>query len=137
MVPPAWLQDDALAYWSPTLYREFVRDCESVLSRSMASTVIHLHSSALFTVDDLLEMPDLDVIEINLDDSGARIPEMIPRFQQILAKKRLYIWGAFSTDDLLLLKENLSTRGLALQLMAATPEQVQEKVEEVKSIWRQ
>jgi len=135
--PGGWLQDDALAYWSPTLYREFVRDCESVLSRSMASTGIHLHSPALFTVDDLVEMPDLDVIEINLDDSGARIPEMIPRFQQILAKKRLYIWGAFSTDDLLLLKENLSTRGLALQLMAATQEQVQEKVEEVKSIWRQ
>ena len=133
--PNAWFQDDAVAFWSPDYYRQFVRGCEERLSSCIETTGIHLHSPALFSVDELVEMPDLDVIEINLDDVGLRVPEMIPRFQQILAKKRLHVWGAFTREDLVLMKENLPTRGFALQLMGDTPEQVQALINEVTTIW--
>jgi hypothetical protein len=133
--PGAWFQDDAIAFWSPTFYRQYARGCEEMLSSCMAATGIHLHSPSLFTVDELVKMPDLDVIEVNLDDVGLRIPEMIPRFQQILGRKRLYVWGAFTTQDLRLMREKLPTRGLALQLMAETPDQVEPLISEVESIW--
>ena len=80
-------------------------------------------------------MADLDIIEVNLDDVGLKVPEMIPRFQQILEKKRLFVWGAFTTEDLVVMKEKLPTRGLALQLMAETPEQLQVLTREVETIW--
>lgn len=133
--PGGWFQDDAIAYWSPPYYREHILAREIQLSKCMEATGIHLHPASLFTVDDLVDMPDLGIIEVNLDDVGPGIPEMIPRFQQILKKKPLFIWGAFSREDLVVMKENLSTGGLALQLMGETPEQVQAMIDETKSIW--
>jgi hypothetical protein len=133
--PGGWFQDDAVAYWSPPFYRQFVRDCEEKLSGSMAATGIHLHPVSLFTVDDLVDMPHLDVIEVNVDDVGPRLPEMIPRFRQILRKKRLLILGVFSEEDLELLRNSLSPAGLALQIKGDSPEAVQATIMVVKTIW--
>ena len=133
--PGGWFQDDAVAYWSPPFYRQFVRGCEEKLAGSMAATGIHLHPVSLFTVDDLVDMPQLDVIEVNVDDVGPRLPEMISRFQQILQKKRLLILGVFSEQDLHLLKHSLPTTGLALQIKGDNPEVVQATIEMVKAIW--
>ena len=130
-----WFQDDAIAFWSPAFYRKHVRACEETLSGCADVTGIHLHPASLFTVDELVKMPNLDVIEVNVDDVGPTVQEMIPRFQQILEKKRLLIWGAFTIDDLVTIKENLPTRGLALQLMGATPEQVQSLIGQVEEAW--
>jgi len=133
--PGGWFQDDAIAYWSPRYYRRHVISSETRLAHSMEATGIHLHPASLFTVDDLIEIPDLDVIEINLDDVGPRIPDMIPRFRQILENKPLFVWGAFTREDLVVMKENLPIGGLALQLMGETPEEVQAMIEEANSIW--
>ena len=130
-----WFQDDAIAYWSPDTYRQYAEACEARLSQAMDATGIHLHPPSLFTVDHLLEMPALDVIQVNLDDVGPRIPEMIPRFQQILDKKRLLVWGAFTGEDLRTLAENLPTAGFGLQLSATTPDEVNAMVRQVRSIW--
>ncbi len=134
--PGGWFQDDAIAYWSPSFYRQYARDCEARLSGWSDLTGIHLHSTGLFTVDDLVEMPELDVIEVNLDDVGLRIPQMIPWFQKILEKKRLYIWGALTEEDLTVLRANLPVKGLALQLIAETPERVQALIDRAKEIWQ-
>jgi len=134
--PGGWFQEDAIAYSSPRFYRRLSRDPEARLSQALPLTGIHLHSPALFTVDDLVEMPDLDVIEVNLDVVGLRIPEMIPRFQQILARKRLFVWGALTAADLKLMRDQLPARGLALQLMGDTPEQVRTLLDQARAIWR-
>ena len=131
-----WFQDDAIAYWSPDFYRQYARACEAKLSGCMQATGIHLHGPALFTVDDLLEMEDLDVIEVNLDDVGLRIPQMIPYFQQILTKKRLFVWGAFSETDLRLMREHLPACGLALQPIAETPEEMRALIQCAKELWQ-
>ncbi len=134
--PAGWFQDDAIAYWSPSLYRVYAAPCEMRLSRSMARTGCHLHSSAIFTVDELVEMPDLDVIEMNLDVVGKSIPEMIPTFQRILETSRLYVWGSFTLDDLVTMKEKLPARGLALQVMGETPEAVRAMIDQANRIWQ-
>lgn len=130
-----WFQDDSVAFWSPTFYRRYARSYEDQLSRCMDVTGVHLHAASLFTVDELIKMPELHVIEVNLDDVGLRIPDMIPRFQQILETKRLMVWGAFTVEDLTLMKENLPARGLALQLMGSTPEAVRNLIREARHVW--
>lgn len=134
--PGGWFQDDALAYWSPKYYRRSIVHFEERLSTCMPATGIHLHPASLFTVEELVKMPSLGVIEVNVDDVGPRVPELMPHLQQIIASKRLLIWGAFSRDDLLLIRGSLPTRGLALQVMGETPEQVQDIIAQVESIWR-
>ncbi len=134
--PGGWFQDDAIAYWSPSLYRTCAVPHESRLSRCMARTGCHLHSTAIFTADELLKMPDLGVIEMNLDVVGKSIPEMIPTFQRILETSRLYVWGNFTVDDLVAMKENLPAKGLALQLMGETPEAVRAMIDHVDRIWQ-
>lgn len=133
--PGGWFQDDAIAFWSPTLYRRHAFAREERLSRWAPRTGCHLHSAAIFTVEDLLRMPALGVVEMNLDVSGLTIPDMIPAFRRVLERQRLYIWGAFSDDDLALMRQELPARGLALQLMADTPEQVRGMIERVRSLW--
>ena len=133
--PGGWFQDDAIAYWSPPFYRQYALPCEERLASSMAATGIHLHPVSLFTVDELVELPNLDVIEVNVDDVGPRIPALIPRFQQILQKKRLLILGVFTAEDLRLLQETLPTSGLALQIKGDTPAQVQATIELIETIW--
>jgi hypothetical protein len=134
--PGGWFQDDAIAYWSPPLHRQFIAPCERQLSQTLARMGCHLHSPAIFAVNELLSMPELDVIEMNLDLVGKTIPEMIPAFQRILETQRLYVWGSFSAEDLRLMKASLPTRGLALQVMADSPQGVQAMIRLVEETWR-
>ncbi|MHB1132510.1 MAG: hypothetical protein ACYC4L_09010 [Chloroflexota bacterium] len=133
--PGGWFQDDAISFWSPTLYRRHALPQEARLSRFLPRTGCHLHSGAIFTVDDLLQLPSLDVIEMNLDLVGLTIPEMLPAFRRILASRRLYVWGHFTREDLRAMRDELPTRGLALQLMAETPAEVQAMVGWTKELW--
>jgi len=133
--PGGWFQDDAMAYWSPSLYRRYAAPREAKLSKSLPRTGCHLHPPAIFTVDGLLEMPELGVIEMNQDISGERIPEMIPVFRRILETRRLFVWGHFTREDLVAMKEKLPARGLALQPLCDTPEEVRAIVQEVERIW--
>jgi hypothetical protein len=135
--PGGWFQDDALAYSSPGFWRAFSLEPARRLARCMPRTGIHLHGQALYTVDDLLEIPELAVIEVNLDDVGPRIAQMLPVFQRIAAHKRLFVWGALTDDDLCLLREGLPAAGLALQLSAPTAEGARARLERAKAIWTQ
>jgi hypothetical protein len=130
-----WFQDDAVAFWSPTFYRRYLLQCEARLSTCMPVTGIHLHPVSLFVVDDLVDVAGLDVIEVNLDDVGPRVQEMMPQFRRILEKKRLMVWGELTVEDLRAMRESLPTGGLALQLMAETPERVRALIGQVKAIW--
>ncbi len=133
--PGGWFQDDALAYSSPAFWRAFSLEPARRLARSMPRTGIHLHGQALYTADDLLEIPELDVIEVNLDDVGPRIAHMLPTFQRIIARKRLFVWGDLTDDDLRLLRDGLPPAGLALQLIAPTPEDARVRLDHAKAIW--
>lgn len=129
--PCGWFQDDAIALFSPVYYRRFLRDCEAQLARSLPISGIHLHPSPLWSLDELLAMPDLAVVEINLDVNGPSVAELLPHFQRILACKNLAIWGQFGADDFALLQQHLPCAGLALQIMGETAAHVRASVAEL------
>ena len=60
---------------------------------------------------------------------------MISQFRRILEYKRLMVWGAFQVEDLRAMQEGLPTQGLALQLMAETPEEVRSLIGQAETIW--
>ncbi len=134
--PGGWFQDDAVALWSPKYYRRYLRSCEGRLARCMQTTGIHLHPASLFVIEDLVAMPGLDVIEVNVEEIGPTLGDMIPHLKQVLESKNLVVWGDFTTKDFALMKEHLPTKGLALQLMAETPEGVRALVDDVRRIWQ-
>jgi hypothetical protein len=133
--PCGWFQDDAVALWSPHHYRRHLRICEERLSRSMLITGIHLHPSPLFMIDELLDMPQLDVIEINLDVNGPGVEELIPQLTRIVERKNLALWGEFTAHDYRILRQHLPARGLLLQVMGATVDQVRASINTLKRLW--
>jgi hypothetical protein len=131
-----WFQDDAVALWSPSAYRQHVVPCEDRLAGCMDITGKHLHPVALFSVDDLVRMQRLGVIEVNFEETpGMPLKRMIPFLRQALEHKCLIIWGEFDTADLQEIADNLPTRGLALDMIGKTPEQIQSLAGDVDRIW--
>jgi hypothetical protein len=135
--PGGWFQDDAVALWSPKYYRRHLCSCEERLAGCMETTGIHLHPPALFVIEDLVAMADLDVIEVNLEEIGPTLEEMVPYLRRALESKNLVVWGDFTARDFRIMKDHLPTRGLALQVMAETPEGVRALVDEVNRIWQE
>ncbi len=112
------LQEDASALLSPELYVKHLRGYDRRITDSFAYSVIHLHSSSLFLVDNLLEIDTLRCIQINKDVGGSSVEEMLPYFKKVQAKGRpLLVRGKLDYKDLALLRENLSPRGLYLQIV--------------------
>lgn len=132
----AWFQDDALALVSPSHYKHFLLPYEVQIASSIPYSGIHLHPRSLFVVDDLIDIPELDVIEINYEPFGPSLNEMLQEFKKILAKKRLVLWGEFSDQDLIFLEHNLPARNLCLQLNVPTVEKAHQKLLSINKIWK-
>jgi hypothetical protein len=117
-------QDDAAAYLSPRLYQEhFLPKAREILERHHRS-MIHTHSGSLrIMVDGLLSLDALDAIEVDIDPIGPRVPELLDTFRRIQERKSLLIIGELedmSMDDVRLLFETLSPRGLCIVPKANT-----------------
>lgn len=112
------MQEDAIAVYSPPLYRRFVQPVDRMLAQHFASSFIHLHSTSMFLLDAFLEIEEIRCFEINNDAIGPPVRELLPRFQQVQAAgKPLLIRGAFTPEELRLVMDSLEPRGLFLNLM--------------------
>lgn len=113
-----WLQEDASALLSPTLFGKFAAPEDSRILAAQEYNLFHLHPASFFIIDQLIEMEPLKVIQINKDVGGPTVGEMIPVFRKVLAKKRLVVWGEFDDDEVAELIHGLPFRGLMLHLVA-------------------
>jgi hypothetical protein len=68
-----WLQEDAMSLLSPKLYRTYFLAVDRRLSAAYPCVAFHLHGSALWAVDDLIQLPGIDVLELNLEDARCDI----------------------------------------------------------------
>ncbi|OFX14149.1 MAG: hypothetical protein A2Z18_06640 [Armatimonadetes bacterium RBG_16_58_9] len=128
-----WFQEDATAFLSPSLYREFVFPCDVGISAAFDYSLVHLHSACLFHVEDLLEVESLSVVEINKDPTGPAVRELIPILGRIQEVKPLLIWGSLTDEDIEEILDSLSPRGLYLHLIVDSVEQAGSLLEKIKS----
>ncbi|MCL4402209.1 MAG: hypothetical protein M1436_06055 [Acidobacteria bacterium] len=124
--PIVRLQEDASAVYSPDLLRRFVQPIDRQIASRFACSFIHLHSTSMFLLDAFLEMEEIRCFEINHDTLGPPLQEMIPHFRKVQqARRPLLIRGSFSTEEMRLLMDSLEPRGLFLDVMANSMEEVE------------
>jgi hypothetical protein len=116
-----WLQEDAMSLLSPTLYRKYVWPIDARLSSMFPCIAFHLHGTALWALDDIIQLPDVDIIELNLEAALCDLEGTFAGWKKIQAKKPLVIWRMY-TDDfsswLARVVREFPASGLAIQVSA-------------------
>ena len=112
------MQEDGSAFLSPALYVGHIRGEDERQASSFPYSVIHLHSSSLFLLDDILDMETLKCVQINKDVGGTDVSGMLPFFEKVQGRARqLMIRGKLDHEDMKLLRSELSPNGLYLQIV--------------------
>ncbi|NLN16403.1 MAG: hypothetical protein GX182_03675 [Firmicutes bacterium] len=125
--PTIRMQEDASGLFSPELYRRFLQPVDRWLASQYSHNFIHLHSTSMHILDCFLEIEELRCFQVNNDVSGPPIAKMVPYFQAIQrAKRPLLIRGSFTPDELRLLMDSLSPRGLYLYIMVESMEEIEQ-----------
>jgi hypothetical protein len=131
--PIVRMQEDAMAVYSPDLYRRFIQPVDRHLARQFSSAFMHLHSTSMFLLEAILEVEEIRCFEINVDavESALSVEQMIPYFKMVQeAERSLLIRGSFSPDELHRLVDSLDPCGLYLYIMVES----KEKVEKLKPL---
>ena len=113
-----WYQEDLSALLSPDLFKQMLRPCGEIICKDYDYTVIHLHPSSFFIVDELLQMNKLKAIQVNKDVGGPSVAEMMALLKKIIDKKNLILWGDFDERDLKAILDHLPTSGVYLHIIA-------------------
>lgn len=122
-----WFQDDLTSLLNPRLCRNHLLDIYFNIASAVPITMFHLHPTSFFILDSLLEIEPLTAIEVNKDDGGPSIAEMVPIFKRILKKKCLVIWGKLDVKDISVIRQGLMPNPVFLHIVA-------ENVENAKSL---
>ena len=130
--PAIWFQDDLSSILSPKLYRQFFLDSARLILAGHDHTAVHLHPNSFFILDELLSLENLNAVQVNKDISGPGVKEMLPVLAKIMQTRGLILWGDLTIEDLELVKQNLPCRGLALNVVAPTPEEAVERLEYIR-----
>lgn len=134
--PLVRLQEDASAVYSPALFSDIVLEQDQRIARAFPYSLIHLHSSSLFLLDELLSIPEIDVFEVNKDIVEMQLPEMIPHLRKIQERgKLLYLRGPLSREDLRLIRAKLAPDGLIFQAVVQNRAEADELLSEVEHLY--
>ena len=119
------MQEDATAVFSPALYRKFVQPVDRLLAAHFPSSFIHLHSTSMFLLDSFLEIEEIRCFQVNNDVAGPPVAGMVPHFRKIQrAGKPLLVRGSFTPDEMRLLMDSLDPRGLFLNVMVNSLDEI-------------
>ena len=124
-----WLQEDAMAVLSPDLYREFFLPVDRRIAGEFPCTAFHLHGSALWAIDELVEVPEIDVLELNLEAAYCDVEGTFAGWKKIHAHKPLVMVLSDEEDFWSWLDRVLaefSSAGLVIQVAAKDLEQAKE-----------
>jgi hypothetical protein len=124
-----WLQEDAMALLSPTLYREFVLPIDTELSSLFPCVAFHLHGTALWAINELVQVPGIDVLELNLEAVMCNEPGTFAGWKKIQEHKPLVIWRLYGEDFgpwLARILREFPAQGLSIQVSVHNAEEALE-----------
>ena len=81
--------------------------------RQVEYAYIHLHSTQLHTLDQLLELDDLPAIEFT-PDYGESIPDLIPTMVKIQTRKPLIVHAFLTAEEMQLIVDQVPPEGLCV-----------------------
>ena len=120
-----WLQEDAMALLSPSLYEEFIYPADCRIAAAFENTVMHLHPSRLIPSRQLAAT-GLAAIELHIDHDGPRASSLEEHYRTVLAAKPLFIWGDVTPADLDFILTRLPHQGLAVSIAVSSIEEAQQ-----------
>ncbi len=116
------MQEDASALFSPSLYLKYLQGEDRREALSFPYSVIHLHSSSLHLLREIVDIEEVKCIQINKDQGGWGVSRMLPLFKMVQERgKRLLVRGKLDGGDLADMGKELSPRGLYLQIVIDHP----------------
>jgi hypothetical protein len=131
------MQEDASALYSPELFRACILPADRRIAQEFPYSLLHLHASSLFLVEEFLTVKEIGVFQINRDVGEMGLPEMFPYLKQIQEKgRRLFLRGPFSVEDYRWIKEHLSPIGLIVQTVVPSLEEGKALLEEARRIFQ-
>ncbi|MBN2551184.1 MAG: hypothetical protein JXB06_00380 [Spirochaetales bacterium] len=123
-----WFQDDLNALLSPDLYRRHVLPAHRRLAQASPYNLFHLHPASFFIVDSIMEIQELKLIEMNKDEGGPSVEQMLPVFQKVQSGKNCMVWGSFTRADLQLLQKELDPAGLYIMIAVESGEEARDLI---------
>jgi hypothetical protein len=116
-----WLQEDAMALLSPKLYRKHFLPADRYLSDSFTCVAFHLHGSALWAIDELVQLPGVDVLELNFEDARCDVEGTFAGWRKIQRHKPVVLWRRGGPDFEIWLQrvlKELPAAGVSVQVSA-------------------
>jgi hypothetical protein len=127
------IQEDFAVLYSPDLYQEFLRPLDRKLAEIAPYSLLHLHATSLFLIDHFLSIGGIRAFQVSKDAGGAELSAMIPALQKIQqAGKPLILKGQFTSDDVRLMKKQLSVPGLCVQPVVKNLEEAGEMLPDLQ-----
>ena len=131
-----WFQDDLTSLLSPALYERHILPIHRRLSKAREYNLFHLHPSSFYMIDLLMELEDLRLIEINRDEGGPSVQEMLPVIRRVLAGKNCLLWGHFEAGELKALFQECDPAGLGVIAVVDNPEEAQAMYSSLRELRR-
>jgi len=128
--PIVEFDEDSSFMFSSRAHQRVVMPHHRELVRHIKYAFIHLHSTQLHTLDNLLELDGLAAIELT-PDYGASIPDLIPAIARVQAKKPVIVHGYLTAEEMRLVMERVPPEGVCLMSRRDTPEEAKRLQEEV------
>ncbi|HEX9016313.1 MAG TPA: hypothetical protein VF960_10015, partial [Chloroflexota bacterium] len=126
-------QEDASASFSPAALERFLIPADRRITSAFPYSIIHVHSPTVWPVDRWLEVESLSCVEINYDNNGPRLPELLPLLKRIQEVKPLIIRGELTVAEIGYVKRHLSPAGLLLNLCSETEEGARAQMDALRS----
>ena len=103
---------------SPQFYQDLLVPCDKRICAQFDYPLMHTHACFIQIVADaLLNVEGLRAIQVSLDyPAGPSVETLLPTFEKMNKEKPLIITGGLAKEELDLLLERLSPRGLCLQV---------------------
>jgi hypothetical protein len=112
-------QQDAALFFTPKNYCDLFLAADRMILGNFDYTIMHLHSTALHLLDDLLALDELTCLQIVIDPTGPSVEELLPIFKKIQACKALVVFGDLDTQEVDFILNKLSPRGLCVYIKHA------------------
>ena len=134
--PVVRIQEDFSVLYSPQLYDEFLRPLDERLAAVAPYSLMHIHASSLFLIENFLSVSTIKAFQVSKDAGTDSIAAMLPGLQKIQqAQRPLIVKGAFDDHDLQLIRENLSATGLCLQPVVSNVDEAMQMLPRIRTLW--
>ncbi len=116
-----WLQDDALCLLSPRFYSKIFLPYVRQVAGEFPFVAFHLHGNTLWSLDLLLDVDEIDVLELTYDLGATTLEtQLIPAWQRIREVKPCQAVGFFSAAEFARVRAVVSPIGFSLQSISPT-----------------